>query len=70
VKIDPDTHKGMHSVLTLKLGVTMMQLILIIFTKRKEMICYSESFRYSGKSALTNISNALTHVNVPAEDGS
>jgi hypothetical protein len=22
VKIDPDTHKGMHSVLTLKLGVT------------------------------------------------
>jgi hypothetical protein len=26
VKIDPDTHKGMHSVLALKLGVTLPHL--------------------------------------------
>jgi hypothetical protein len=31
-----------------------MQLVLIVFTKRKEMICYCESFRYGGTSALTH----------------
>jgi hypothetical protein len=33
------------------------------------MIRYCESFRYDGKSTLTNVSNDLTHVSVPVEDG-
>jgi hypothetical protein len=48
----------------------MMQLTLIVLTKRKETVRYCEIFRYSGKSALTNVSNDLTHVSVPAKDGS
>jgi hypothetical protein len=47
----------------------MMQLVLIILTKRKEMICYFESFRY-GDTTLSNIvAKDLTHVSVSAEDG-
>jgi hypothetical protein len=30
----------------------MMQLVLIVHTKRKETICYCESFGYGGKYAL------------------
>jgi hypothetical protein len=48
----------------------MMQLVLIVLTKREETIRYCESFGYGGKSALTNVSNDLTHVTVPTEDGS
>jgi hypothetical protein len=32
----------------------MMQLVLIVLTERKEMICYYESFGYGGTSALTH----------------
>jgi hypothetical protein len=32
------------------------------------MIRYSESFGYGGKNTLTNVSNYLTLVSVPAED--
>jgi hypothetical protein len=45
-----------------------MQLNLIILTKTKETIRYSESFGYDGKSALNTISNDLMHVSVPEED--
>jgi hypothetical protein len=47
----------------------MMQLILIILTNRKEMIRYSKSFRYGGTTLSNIITNDLTYVSVPAEDG-
>jgi hypothetical protein len=47
----------------------MMQLILIILTKRKETIRYCESFGYDGKGSLTNISIVLMKVSVPVKDG-
>jgi hypothetical protein len=34
------------------------------------MIYYCETFRYGGKNALNNVTNDLTHVTVPIEDGS
>jgi hypothetical protein len=34
------------------------------------MIRYWESFGYGGTNALTNVSNDLTYVSVPVEDGS
>jgi hypothetical protein len=47
----------------------MMQLILIILTKRKETICYYESFGY-GSTTLSNIvANILTQVSVLVENG-
>jgi hypothetical protein len=46
------------------------KLDLIILTKTKEMICYCESYAYSGKVALNIISNDLTQVSVPVENGS
>jgi hypothetical protein len=46
----------------------MMQLVLIILTKRKETICYCESFGYGGTTLSNIIANDLTHVSVPAED--
>jgi hypothetical protein len=47
----------------------MMRLILIVLTKRKEMIRYCETFRYGGTMLSNIITNDLTHVIVPAEDG-
>jgi hypothetical protein len=32
----------------------MMQLVLVVLTKRKEMICYCKSFGYGEASALTH----------------
>jgi hypothetical protein len=46
----------------------MMQLILIVLTKRKEMICYCDSFRYGGTTLSNIIANDLTHVSVTAEN--
>jgi hypothetical protein len=40
----------------------MMQLVLIILTKTKEMICYCESFRYGGTTLSNIIANDLTHI--------
>jgi hypothetical protein len=45
----------------------MMQLILIILTKRKEMIHYCKSFGYGGTTLSNIVANDLTHVSVPAE---
>jgi hypothetical protein len=42
---------------------------LTVLTKTKETTRYCESFRYGGRNALTNVSNVLTHVSVPTEDG-
>jgi hypothetical protein len=47
-----------------------MQLILIILTKRKQTIHYCESFRYGGTTLSNIIANDLTHVSVPAGEGS
>jgi hypothetical protein len=47
----------------------MMQLILIILTKRKEMICYCEMFRHGGTTLSNIIANNLMHVSVPVENG-
>jgi hypothetical protein len=47
----------------------MMQLILIIITKRKEMIRYYESIGYGGTTLTNIIANDLMHVSVPAEEG-
>jgi hypothetical protein len=47
----------------------MMQLVLITFTKRKEMIHYCETFRYGGTMLSNIIANNLMHVSVPGEDG-
>jgi hypothetical protein len=46
------------------------QLDLIVLIKIKEMIHYYKSFRYGSKGALNIISNVLTQVSVPTEDGS
>jgi hypothetical protein len=48
----------------------MMQLVLIILTKRKEMTRYYESFGYGGKSLSTHISIILMKVSVSIEEGS
>jgi hypothetical protein len=48
----------------------MMQLILIILTKRKETIHYCKSFRYVGTMLSNIIANDLTHVSVSIEKGS
>jgi hypothetical protein len=47
----------------------MMQLILIILTKRKETIRYCETFRYGGTTLSNIVANNLMHVSLPAEDG-
>jgi hypothetical protein len=47
----------------------MMQHVLIILTKRKEMIRYYESFGYGGTTLSNIIANNLMHVSVPAENG-
>jgi hypothetical protein len=44
----------------------MMQLDLIVLTKRKEMIRYCESFRYGGTMLSNIVANDLTHISVPA----
>jgi hypothetical protein len=41
----------------------MMQLILIVLTKR------NETFRYGGTTLSNIIANDLTHASVPTEDG-
>jgi hypothetical protein len=46
----------------------MMQPILIVLTKRKETVCYHESFGYGGTMLSNNIANDLTRVSVPSED--
>jgi hypothetical protein len=38
VKIDPGTHKGMHSVLTLKLGVTKVVIRAVLAVGRKPRV--------------------------------
>jgi hypothetical protein len=48
----------------------MMQLILIDLTKRKEMICYCESFWYGGKYALHKHFYRSNWVSIPIENGS
>jgi hypothetical protein len=48
----------------------MMQLVLIILTKRKEMIIYCESFRYGGKCTLNKRFYRSNGVSVPVENGS
>jgi hypothetical protein len=53
-----------------RLGDLMIQLVLIILTKRKEMICYCESFGYGGTTLSNIVTNDLTHVGVPTENGS
>jgi hypothetical protein len=47
----------------------MMQLVLIVLPKRKEMICYSETFGYSGTTLSTDVTIILTHASVLAEGG-
>jgi hypothetical protein len=47
----------------------MMQLVLIILTKRKEMICYCESLGYGGKCALDKCFYHSNGVSVPVEEG-
>jgi hypothetical protein len=46
-----------------------MQLILIVLTKRKEMIRYCETFRYGGITLSNIVANNLTYVSVPAKKG-
>jgi hypothetical protein len=48
----------------------MMQLILIVLTKRKEMTCYCELFGYGGKCALDKCFYRSNEIIVPAENGS
>jgi hypothetical protein len=48
----------------------MMQLILIVLTKRKETFCYCESFSYSDKCALDKHFYRSNGVSVPTEEGS
>jgi hypothetical protein len=38
VKLDPDTHKGMHSVLALKLGMTKMVIRAVLTVGRKSSV--------------------------------
>jgi hypothetical protein len=47
----------------------MMKLTLIVLTKRKEIICYCETFRYGGTTLSNIVANDLKYVSVPAEDG-
>jgi hypothetical protein len=47
----------------------MMQLILIVLTKRNETIRYCETFRYGGTTLSNIIANDLMHASVPTEDG-
>jgi hypothetical protein len=47
----------------------MMQLILIILTKRKEIIRYYKSFWYGGKCALNKRFYHSNVVSVPIENG-
>jgi hypothetical protein len=47
-----------------------MQLVLIVLTKRKEMIHYCELFRYSGKCALDKHFYHSNRVSVPVENRS
>jgi hypothetical protein len=47
----------------------MMQLVLIILTKRKEMIRYCESFGYGGQGSQQTFLPVLTEVSVPVESG-
>jgi hypothetical protein len=46
-----------------------MQLVLIVLTKRKEMVRYCETFGYGGTTLSNIVANDLTHVSVPVEDG-
>jgi hypothetical protein len=46
-----------------------MQLDLIILTKAKENNRYCELLGYHGKALSTHVSNILTSISVPAEDG-
>jgi hypothetical protein len=48
----------------------MMQLILIVLTKRKEIFRYCESFGYDGKCALDKRFYHSNGVSVPVEEGS
>jgi hypothetical protein len=48
----------------------MMQLVLIVLIKRKEMIRYCESFGYDDTTLSNIIVHDLTHVSVPAEERS
>jgi hypothetical protein len=45
-----------------------MQLNITVLTKRKEMICYWESFGYGGKYALNKRFYHSKGVSVPAEN--
>jgi hypothetical protein len=47
----------------------MMQLILIVLTKRKETIHYCESFGYGGTTLPNIVANDLMYVSVPIENG-
>jgi hypothetical protein len=47
----------------------MMQLVLILLTKRMEIIHHCESFRYDGTTLSNIIAHDLTHVSVPIENG-
>jgi hypothetical protein len=48
----------------------MMQLVLIVLTNRKEMICYCKPFGYGGKSALDKRFYRSNGVSIHAENGS
>jgi hypothetical protein len=48
----------------------MMQLILIVLTKRKEMIRYCKSFGYDDKCAVNKRFYCSNGVSVPVENGS
>jgi hypothetical protein len=45
----------------------MMQLVLIVLTKRKETIHYCKSFGYGGTTLSNIIVKDLMHVSVPAK---
>jgi hypothetical protein len=48
----------------------MMQLVLIVLTKRKETVHNCESFGYGGITLSNIAANDLMHVSVPTEDRS
>jgi hypothetical protein len=48
----------------------MMQLVIIVLSKRKEMIHYCESFGYGGKCTLDKRFYHSNGVSVPVENGS
>jgi hypothetical protein len=58
-----------YCLLGLLISDLMMQLVLIILTKRKVTIHYCELFGYGGTMLWNIIANDLTHVSVPVEDG-